>query len=544
MRRAAFAVICAALVIAFTWPLARNPAGFGRVDSGDGQFSIWNVGWVARSLTAGNRHVFDANIFHPQRGTLAYSEANLGAGVLGVPAYLATGSAVAAHNVAVLIAFALALTGTTMLALRLTGSWPGAVAAGIVFTFCPYVFSHTAHVQLMMTFGLPWVLLAMHAFVDAPSWGRAIVLGVALAVAALFCGYYGMLAGLLVGIACVYYAWTRGAIRRPLWWGQVALAAAVSVAAVLPFFLPYMSLQRETGFARDLEESYRYAATWRAYLASSALVHRWMLAFIGRPEEVLFPGFVALTLGAIGAVRGLRRPAVGNGMARSATRETAAFYVLVGVFALWISFGPAAGLYSLLYKTIPMFSLLRAPSRFGIAVQLSLAVLTAIGVAVLSGGGRRRGVLGIVICALAVVDLWTPWPAIAVPARAPAYEVLSQLRPGPVVELPFFWRPIDFHRHALYMLNSTYHWQPLVNGYSDYIPPDFVDVAVPLSSFPTRESFDILQARRVRYVVFHPNFYSRSSLAAMKARLETFHPFLRGHVVEGDVWLYEIVGWP
>ena len=28
--------------------------------------------------------------------------------------------------------------------------------------------------------------------------------------------------------------------------------------------------------------------------------------------------------------------------------------------------------------------------------------------------------------------------------------------------------------HAIYMLNSTAHWMPLVNGYSDYIPPDFV----------------------------------------------------------------------
>jgi hypothetical protein len=45
-----------------------------RVDNADGQFGIWNVAWVARTLVVDPLHVFDANIFYPHRGTLAYSE--------------------------------------------------------------------------------------------------------------------------------------------------------------------------------------------------------------------------------------------------------------------------------------------------------------------------------------------------------------------------------------------------------------------------------------------------------------------------------------
>ena len=52
-----------------------------RIDNGDGQFSIWNVAWVARTLVVDPLHVFDANIFYPHRWTLAYSEANLGEGL-------------------------------------------------------------------------------------------------------------------------------------------------------------------------------------------------------------------------------------------------------------------------------------------------------------------------------------------------------------------------------------------------------------------------------------------------------------------------------
>jgi hypothetical protein len=327
-------VVCA---VYFTWPLAWHPASLARVDSGDGQFSIWNVAWVAHALLSADASVFNANIFHPHTGTLAYSEANLGAGILATPAYWFTGNAYAAHNTAVLISLAACVAGMFLLALRLWGSRVGAVVAAIVFSFCPHLFSHTAHVQLLMVGPLPFVFLALHAFVDAPGMGRALLLGCAIAVQALFCAYYGVLAGLLVALGVLYFSASRGAWRRPRWWGLTALAATVSIAIVLPFFLPYVQLQESTGFGRRLEESRLYSADWRAYFASSAWAHEWMLAYLGRWNEVLFPGFVAIAFGAVGGVAGWRR-----------SREVTIFYLLIAVAALWSSFGPDAGLYTLL----------------------------------------------------------------------------------------------------------------------------------------------------------------------------------------------------
>ena len=50
-----------------------------------------------------------------------------------------------------------------------------------------------------------------------------------------------------------------------------------------------------------------------------------------------------------------------------------------------------------------------------------------------------------------------------------------------MIELPYWATSIEFHRHAEYMLASTAHWQPLVNGYSDHIPQDFRDHAPALA---------------------------------------------------------------
>jgi hypothetical protein len=113
-----------------------------------------------------------------------------------------------------------------------------------------------------------------------------------------------------------------------------------------------------------------------------------------------------------------------------------------------------------------------------------------------------------------------------------------------VAEFPFFYRVEDFHRHSRYMLASTAHWQPLVNGYSDYIPQDFVESVVPLSSFPNPEGFDILRARRARYVIFHLNLYNWQSREAVLSRIAAYQRYLRPLAQDGDVWLFEITEWP
>src|SRR5215472_6898531 len=93
------------LIVALTWPMVPELATGARLDSGDGRFSVWNVGWVDHALLTSPMHLLDANIFSPHTGTLAYSEMNLVAGVLGLPAYLVTRNAVAAHNFAILVGF-------------------------------------------------------------------------------------------------------------------------------------------------------------------------------------------------------------------------------------------------------------------------------------------------------------------------------------------------------------------------------------------------------------------------------------------------------
>ena len=211
------------------------------------------------------------------------------------------------------------------------------------------------------------------------------VLGLALWLQALACAYYGIFAGLMVGLGTLVVAGTRGLWRSREYWMAIGLAAFVSVALTVPFFLPYLDVQQDTGFARTLDDARMYSADAGAWLASSAWAHRWWLSWIEPFNEVLFPGIVSLVLGAAGFVLALRsRP----------ERELALFYGLSAVLAFWLSFGPDAGLYTVFYQTIPVFSFLRAPGRIGIVVVMCLAVFAGVAVRALLGPtaeGRHVG---------------------------------------------------------------------------------------------------------------------------------------------------------
>ena len=117
---------------------------------------------------------------------------------------------------------------------------------------------------------------------------------------------------------------------------------------------------------------------------------------------------------------------------------------------------------------------------------------------------------------------------------------------GPVAEFPFYDRRIDFHIHTRYMLNSTAHWQPLVNGYSDHIPADFRTLAPILATFPSQASFDALKDRRVRYITLNRGRqgYGAGTWPDIERRLQPYLPHLQVVADDGELVIYEVVSWP
>lgn len=529
----------AVLAIVMTWPMMSAPGQLTRMDTHDGKFSVWNVAWVAHALTTDPANVFNANIFHPHQGTLAYSEANLVAGVMAVPVYALTGNPVMAHNIVVYVSLVLAFVLTWHLVRRLTGSdWAGLPPAA-AFAFSAYVSAHTAHVQLLLMFVVPLVLIVWHWFEEQPSPQRGAALGATLTFSVLACAYYGIMMGLAVGFAAVWFAWRRRQ-PKPYWLG---LGAAVIVAAltVAPVAIPYASLRDEgVRSSLNIDEARGYSADHRTYMRGHsgpltkllpASARASLDSYVGRSGEVLFPGVFVLLLAAAGLVH-------------KARSTSWAFYAALTVVAAWASMGPRGGLYVWLAEVIPFMSFLRAPARFGVLVLMGLAIFAGWGTAALARNGRRAVGVALIVLALVVIELRVTWPLRPVPPVAEAYTTLAGLPRAGTVVLHFPYRQGEWFPHVEQMFWSMWHWQPLVNGYSDYIPQDVIDLAIPVNSFPSTEAFAILKARDVKYVLIDWRTYNEAATVVMRARFPPFQQYLRPLVTTGDVYLYEIVDWP
>ena len=523
-------IVAASLTALLTYPIAFKLGSVGRADQSDGQFAIWVVSWVARTLVADPLHLFDANIFHPHRGTLAYSEANIGAGLTAVPVYWLTKNPFAAHNSAVLFSFLLTAVGTYYLARYLVSDRRAAAVSAICFAFCPHVFGHLAQVQALMTLWIPFAMLAFHRLTDRPTPGRGAALGLAMAAQALWSAYYGVFVVVMVGLAVVVVAWNRGLWTDRRYWSGLGIAALVAIGIVAPFYIPYATL-RDLGFERRLEDA-SYVANWSSYLTSSASAHSWVLKYIPRWTEVNFPGVVATILGMAGMF-----------VARSAReRELVWIYGGITLLAFWASFGPSAGLYAVLYKTVPLFAWLRVPSRFGLIVTFGLAVLAGLAIRRLLASSRHATLVGVAIAAAAAAELRVPLRLPSAPAVHPVYEMLAAQPRGPVIEMPFYTRSL--YQHTRYMLASTSHWMPLVNGYSDFIPPDFHENLETLAPFPSVPALKVLEAKGVRYAVFHWGGYNTENRAEVQGRLAQLSAHFRPLYQDENTSLYEIVSFP
>jgi hypothetical protein len=299
----------------------------------------------------------------------------------------------------------------------------------------------------------------------------------------------------------------------------------------------YLSHQRATGFARSLQSSREFSASWRDYLASASYAHAPLLSFAGhRPTaDMLFPGFVALGFGIGGAATGWR--------AGGRLREAAVLYTCVAILAAWLSFGPAAGLYGVLYSVVPGFAFMRAPGRFGLIVVFALAALAGSALSRVFARSRRSTPAAVFIGALAVAELIAPLRFPPVRPADEGYRVLATLPYGAVLELPVYSRKFGFLREG-YMLNSTVHWMPLVDAYSDYIPEDFTANLEALGGFPSREAFAVLGPIGARYAVFHVDAYEPAARAALVQRLKIYEPYVQPRYVGERLWLYEIVDFP
>ncbi len=450
------------IVVAVTYPQVV------RLDSvpdlGDPLFSIWRLSWVAHQLPRDPFHLFDANIFYPERLTFTYSDSAV------VPALM----------VAPFL-------------------WLGAHPLYVYF-------DHYSHLELQMTFWMPLLLLAIHRTFDQGRLRDGVWVGVLFALQTLSSLYYGVfLTVYLVPIALALSM--RSTVLRQT---TRSLAAATLIATTLiaPIAAPYIANRSSVG-ERDETAVRDYSATPRDYLQpqSHSPYHRAWDVGPHNPERDLFPTVSPVALTVVGMWPPLSAARIG--------------YTLALVLSVDASRGVHSNVYRTLRSYVPPFRALRVPARFSMLVGLTLAVLAGYGFARLASRlpASLRWVATAAMIAVTVAEVWPRLEWVRVWLAPPAiYTSLDARNDVVLAEFPMpDISRVDDGRTTYF---STFHWHRIVSGISGHYPTSYIQLASMMHDFPSDAALDYLRGRGVTHLAIHGSFYGPEAYRVVIGNLD------------------------
>ena len=473
-------------------------------DLGDPLFSIWRVGWVNHQILNDPRHLFDTNIFYPERLTLTFSDPIVLPALTAAPALALGVHPLIVYNLLLLSGFWFSGIAVYLLVVRLTGSTRAAFVAGLVYACALYRFDHYSHLELQMMQWMPLGLLALHLLIgwdpgsgirdprDRKRWWYALALAIALVAQLYSSMYYAVFFALYAtviggGLLIVH----RPSLRQLLL--PLLVSAAVAAIAALPLVRAFVAAEPIKG-ERGLNEIAAFSAVPSDYLRVSKVNLLWRRALRPpRAERALFPGVTPVALAAAGAA-----PPLGA-------------IPLIYTAALAVSFDESLGLnglsYPAMHRWLSPFRGLRSPARFAALVALTLAILAGFGARRILAWRPSRVYRDVMFATLIALVMIEAWPSLVLGPvwREPPemYQLMKYVPNAVLAEMPMLQ---DETANIPYMYFSIWHWLPMVNGYSGFVPKPYQDLRRDIALFPAAEAVDALRTRGVTHITVNCGF--------------------------------------
>ena len=475
----ALIVVAASLVvaIAWTWPLAVHLGDGGR-SALDSPFEAWTVDWVQHAL----RHpstLYDANIFAPTPGALAFSAPLIGVALPLLPLRWFGLSPIAIYNAGLIASTAASLAAAYLFG-RLVLRHRGA-AAVVAFAFAvgPYPYALATHLQTTARAGIPLAAaaawwLADRAQGDQGDGNRSLALPSIALIAtlawqtsvSLYPAAYALAAAFIV-LAVRWRAFRRRPILFSVAGGAIVAVLVVAVPHLLVWHA-YPEADRAVlgpygaNFVKTAARlSYPTAFEWRG--------SPWLL------DTATFPGVALIVLAVLGAIAGFSRRAHTTAWILGIVTTIAGIVLALGTGPRgWRRFMP----YRLVWDFMPGAGALRDFSRAWMLGLLGLGLLGGLGIVFIARRAPRVAlIVAIVGCLAIALEGFAPWTDVTRTDTRPVDTALANLdAPGNVLYLPIASplrdiSDLSYFQQPGIVYRSTVHHRPTVNGYSGFFPP-------------------------------------------------------------------------
>ena len=472
---AAFLLYLVATVVIWAAPIITQLriryVGDGR---GDAKFFQWSIGWVHWALAHHVDPLYMTKIFTPDGTSMAWTTFVPGGGVLLYPIRSLFGS-LAAVNVLLLLASALACWAAYLVCNRLTHSFWPSIAGGYLFGYCQYMAGQLhGHVNLVLIFPVPLAVYLVIRRIEGSLGRPTFVALTTLSLTALFLfstevfatsAFFGAIAFLIALIAA---GRDRGRVF------ETGLLTGASYALTFGLLTPYLvsaakylpegSIQSASSASVDLLS---FVVPRRLTLVSPGFSEAWSAHFIAHNIEDAGYLSIALVLLLVGFAITERR--------RRGTWGLLAFVALVSIAAL----GPVLHVMghasvSLPWSWLVGVPLIRdaTPDRFPAYSGLAVGVIAAIW---LARAPARRAMYRWGLVGLGMLLLFPDPGSIAhLPQTVPAFfssgTYRSVLQPDEVV----FAIPDDKAEELIWQ-NATDFSFRLAAGYVGILPDRYAN---------------------------------------------------------------------
>lgn len=564
----------AALTAVMIAPALRDPMGLVPGTSGDGSVFTFSIWWYGQQ---GLNFLSDINvrdIFYPWGVPYQVYGDFAPINILLYPVIKLAGVPFA-YNLSVFLSFLLSAFFTYLLVKDITKNRDASVMSGIFFAFTAYRFIRTGgHLNLVHTEWFPLLIYSAKKLFDTKDYKYAVLSGVSFSLMFLSSGYYAYIGGLAVLSFAFIYLRTMRLVLPPV--RVLAVAVIIPLVVLSPFLYYTSKLRGEGELTGSLGLAYFHSADFLKYLwynPRGVLMGDFVLSVPIKtsifPEQALYLGLVPLFLAALALLwknnkkKKRKDEYKGDGLegfVKIFLIIGAVFFILsLGPFLKWIDGGmitvplpdsaksailsasekfvassflsqkdvnrvkefkdiPAPMPYLGLYFTLPFFSMMRVPSRFGIIVYLSLAVLAGIGVA------RAPKWLQKLLPALAVIYLLEvvpiPLPMFA-PHQRPVDVWLANQLGTAIVEYP-----VTLYDCA-YMDYIPFHGKKIANICASFLPKNAVSIVNMLKDFPpSTQALDYFRKNDISYILVDTSQVNNTAQATNLKQLGQFDNIL------------------
>jgi len=488
----------------------------------------WMALWNCRVLDTFNfASYWTSNAMFPYSNALAFSESMMGFTPFIYPIWKITGNPVLTINLLSLLFLWLSSTITYYVLRAFNFERFAAIAGSLMFAFYPWVLklSSLGRFHMQGVIWMPIIVYANYKFWQSGKKKYLIIIFAFFLWTFLFSLYYGIFFTIFIGIwnfLWFFYEKEAFTTKKILSW---ALIVFLVWLVMLPVFLVYHQVSSGMGVERSLENQVQYTGNVWSWITVPDENWLWgkAIRFLPRGsrngiiENFIFPGFIVSFL-FIAAFFFKSFPKWLNALKWTAL---SLFILAIGPFMLGIPWKIPMP-FTLLWYVFPPLKATRNPHRLAVFVVLAIIFLIAFMINYILKRKKISMVLKIIFISLLLLESFNTEKAtraIGTNTSLIYTKLKNSKTKHTLVELPM---SIDINLKALTF--SSFHWQRIINGSSDYWPPLLGYLKRKLYGFPSDNTVELLQAFSVDRIIIHEKKFSQQQktriIKALRERKE------------------------